>query len=1485
MNFSTQGYKNTSPDKSRDYNIIPGSKITMNGVDIPLILVPIIGGKPDYTKKRVAKPGDPDIDFGEGIEGVLELPYAQVGLNTFAKDLPSLNSYGITPLDLNMQPLEIKPTFQGLSANPLIPRVQFNADDYVPRSTSLGLGDSIINDFNTSTSNLIQGSNVDPNAIQKAKADAIKSRQTDSAYRGASNPYGGWDMNSSLQALGAFIEMDPSDTNKTSRALGIAGSAGKFLFEGARNLFSGMAGMNRFQESQREQQEDLINAKRKDWLNYFKDGGKIMTGHFLKGNPNNPNVSAEVERGEYVQFPDGETQEVLGKRHSDGGELVDLPEGTRVISDYLTIGSKLARYFKSNHNLNVSASTKFATVMDRYKKKIGLTQLLEEEEKIMDQIQKQESIKSESTRELNMELLTGKLKELAPKKAEMEQSFKIFTNIVFDKQEETKAPGGFNFKKQQGGEVENVDNMETQQQGSEIEQIILMFCEITGQDPADVVAQLEQLDDAQIEQAIQQMVQVIQEAQQQQQQQPSQPEQPPVSDANPTNMQVQQPQMRSGGYKRGSGRLSSLRHFQYGGISPFTESDTVPTQSAPKIIDYRGEKWQVFEHPTDPSQNRMVPVRALNAQPPQSDYPAMQGYVSPYSTGTQFNTEYTSQHQQALEQERRNRAASAPGSLSGLSLQEKRRIQTVLRDSGYNIGATGVDGKIGPKTQAAMLQMMKEQPDVYAQYINIDVPKAQTSPAKIIRPVKTSANSGKVTQVVTAGPTTTGKLGSNSHLDLFNNIQNGAGNLRTQNTFNSNVAPYGPPPYNGRNVGPEMADLLNHTKQLETSRGLRNASLGVKRSFQEGGQITSQDIQELIQNFAIATNQDPEVIMAEFSKLTQSEMQQAMQQMVAQLEQSSAPKMRTGGQFLGKSEGIQYAQKGGMIDTEKDLYNLFQTYGIPVRTDAEVKFYRDTLKKVANKSLSPKGLFDLIKSKANGDAAAGIKDMTYDALDIQSNVGGGDNIFRNIFNPRTSEQTGSKNTFTPKPRTYRARTEWDEIVNKYKPDPTYTFDNRTGPESQERWSTLPAVFGVTPEGVDLSDPNALDEYAGKVQQTIRKVAPKLGDHFSTYTPSTQQGLQKALDRGLIKPEELKELGVKISGNKINMGAWGTVPPENVKKIQDIIRQSGAKNPDAMKEYTADNFYDNKGYYRIPQVEGVQFDTQEELDEFIENNKYELVEDINGNKVYYSGKPGLYMTPTLKGQKNELNLLSSPAAVAEEETSDLRDAPEHTQNAQNPFGILTPKYTRIKPSLFMPSLQQQGNSQATGISISPENTIRTLNQQYSGAMDTMTQSNPYTSGAFAANAFGQTANATNQAYMQAEALNAQDRRNVENINESRIQQRDALNSQRRDVYSQQSNQAMDNYIKSWRGYLDAQNTQNARDWNLTNEYNMIQAMNQDMSIGPFGNITQVGKPTFRVVLDGKSYEVDSKTGEVINKDKKPSSKKGGLLKGSIKKYLK
>lgn len=599
--FSIDGYKENSPDVNNPYNIIPGSKITMNGVGKSLTLIPIVNGKPDYNRRVVANPGDPDIDFGSDVEGVLEVPHAMFGNSVDLSQPYSTNpvfskalrdtadnfntvapwAIGKTPYSSLSNPNAVQsplgdpaafrnvPKAPGLDLTTYSRASQDIKSNLESKATGMGFGDV----------------NIDLNAAK----NAVNNKRADGGFRSSFNPYVGLDLATAITSLGALSKYRPeTGAQAVGKAVGMLGLSGKIGFEGARNFMLGRAAMNRQMQLETEQQRQ---ARRN--LNYrtgwFQEGGnvpsykkgghisKMATGHFIKGSDEHPTPNSEVERGEYVQTPDGQTMEVLGKRHSEGGELLNLPAGTKIVSDYVKIGSKLARYFKKEFGLNVTSGSKFATVLDLFKKKIGLEELLKEEESLINKMKDQESIKNDNTRELNMDLLREKYQDIQPRKQDLERKFQTFTNLVFDRQESLKnSKNNTEIMKyyQQGGEMSQGMVPEApQQQSGQLEQIIMTYAQITGQDPNLIMTQFEQSSPDQQREIIEEMLDTIEDAQEQQMR-------PAQSDEDPEGLMAQQrqmeqqvmqgqaPQMRKGGY---------IKKYQMGDTvgSAFTQSTDV----------------------------------------------------------------------------------------------------------------------------------------------------------------------------------------------------------------------------------------------------------------------------------------------------------------------------------------------------------------------------------------------------------------------------------------------------------------------------------------------------------------------------------------------------------------------------------------------------------------------------------------------------------------------------------------------------------------------------------------------------------------------------------------------------------------------------------------------------------------------------------------------------------------------------------------------
>jgi len=269
----------------------------------------------------------------------------------------------------------------------------------------------------------------------------------------------------------------------------IAGSAVSAGLSSARNFFSGM-GQARSQqdamdERRRKLQEEASGVNTVQAVSeggeyseygyggkkkmYKQDGGevdqdRILTGEVLTGvSGNNQSVepNTEIEDGEYVMSGDGQSIKVEGKKHSQGGEDVELQEGDKVISDKLKLKGSNAKAIRDRFDIKAKAKDTYATVVDRVYKKIGLEKLIKEQEQVISRIrQQEEKLGESSTKSLNLELLYKKKDKIQGEKDKLEEQRQGVLNEVYNMQEASKgSKEEEQAEMEYGGEVEGSMNM------------------------------------------------------------------------------------------------------------------------------------------------------------------------------------------------------------------------------------------------------------------------------------------------------------------------------------------------------------------------------------------------------------------------------------------------------------------------------------------------------------------------------------------------------------------------------------------------------------------------------------------------------------------------------------------------------------------------------------------------------------------------------------------------------------------------------------------------------------------------------------------------------------------------------------------------------------------------------------------------------------------------------------------------------------------
>lgn len=268
--------------------------------------------------------------------------------------------------------------------------------------------------------------------------------------------YGGADLGSRAAMLGRSIGRAGTPMSGGARAANIAQGifSGVSLGMGlARNIAGAASAERARQKDTAAYRQRLAQERRNSFIQYTEEGGDVnigngetfntssLTGEYLYPLPKSMEDvgNVEVEKGEYILRPDVTgPMESKGHRHEQGGTVVDLPEGTHIISDYRKITPDMVIYLSDNYGIKASVKDTYSSVMDKYKKKIGLKDLYDEQEKVYKRLQKAEDIKDNNTSELSKSVLSGYVAENQSKIDELEPRFRDFADMLYEAQEADK---------------------------------------------------------------------------------------------------------------------------------------------------------------------------------------------------------------------------------------------------------------------------------------------------------------------------------------------------------------------------------------------------------------------------------------------------------------------------------------------------------------------------------------------------------------------------------------------------------------------------------------------------------------------------------------------------------------------------------------------------------------------------------------------------------------------------------------------------------------------------------------------------------------------------------------------------------------------------------------------------------------------------------------------------------------------------------------
>ena len=345
---------------------------------------------------------------------------------------------------------------QGLGVEPLVSSTRIGFDIQQPD----------INTIDTS----------DLNAIVDSNKKVDESGSTDVFDFTTIPYYGADDIGSRFTQMGRGIGRmrsegygDLSTGVKTANVVGTVMSGIGGVLGLARNVFSGMASEQGTRTNIRLAQEREARQRRQSQMRY-KDGGGVylgpnnrfdsgsLTGEYLYPLPKSmeDQANVEVEKGEYVTQPGEAPMEAMGQKHADGGTPVSLEQGTKVITDDTTIEPDFAKYIRDTYGIKATPKDTYATLMDRYKAKIGLKSAYDDQKKALDKLKKNDKIDDENTRRLNASVLSKAINDSNETVNGLEGRFTDFANVIYKEQEDRKMKRDEDTYFAKGGEIDNI---------------------------------------------------------------------------------------------------------------------------------------------------------------------------------------------------------------------------------------------------------------------------------------------------------------------------------------------------------------------------------------------------------------------------------------------------------------------------------------------------------------------------------------------------------------------------------------------------------------------------------------------------------------------------------------------------------------------------------------------------------------------------------------------------------------------------------------------------------------------------------------------------------------------------------------------------------------------------------------------------------------------------------------------------------------------
>jgi len=176
--------------------------------------------------------------------------------------------------------------------------------------------------------------------------------------------------------------------------------------------------------------------------------GEKTTG--VQGAKQQAMANAELEGGEFLKTPQGMVTQVEGEKHTEGGEQMQLPANTKILSDQLTLEKDFSKSLNELFDIKTTPKDTYSGVLEKIKTKIGLTDVYKEQQKYIEKLKENESVTDEKTKKFNEIYLSEKINEIEIQKQGLLKKMDVYFDLLLNEQEEYKEENGI----KDGGECD-----------------------------------------------------------------------------------------------------------------------------------------------------------------------------------------------------------------------------------------------------------------------------------------------------------------------------------------------------------------------------------------------------------------------------------------------------------------------------------------------------------------------------------------------------------------------------------------------------------------------------------------------------------------------------------------------------------------------------------------------------------------------------------------------------------------------------------------------------------------------------------------------------------------------------------------------------------------------------------------------------------------------------------------------------------------------